>query len=308
MRIAVVGVGGVGGYFGGRLSQAGHEVHMIARGAHLAAIRVDGLRVESVAGSFTARPAGATDSPAAVGPVDVVLVGVKAWQLPAAAASLGPLLGPDTAVVPLLNGVESADIVAAAVGPAHTLGGLCRIIAEIAGPGLIRHSGIDPSLAFGELDNRRSPRAEALLAAFADAGVRASIPADIHVAIWEKFVLICTWSGLGAVTRAPVGVWRALPETRALAIQVASEVTAVAIARGVAVPPGLGEATIGFLDQVPPGGTASMQRDLIEGRPSELDAQSGAVVRLGAGVGVPTPANAFIYASLLPQERAARGG
>lgn len=308
MRVAVVGVGGVGGYFGGRLAQAGHEVFLVARGAHLAAIRAGGLRVQSVAGDFLVRPAGATDRPAEVGPVDVVLVGVKAWQLAEAAAALGPLLGPDTAVVPLLNGVEAVEIVAAAVGPRHTMGGLCRIIAEIGGPGLVVHSGIEPSLAFGELDNARTPRAEALLAAFAAAGVRASVPADIAVAIWEKFTLICTWSGLGAVTRAPVGAWRALPASRALAAQVAGEVEAVARACGVALPPGTAEATIGFLDQVPPGGTASMQRDLMAGRPSELDAQSGAVVRLGARAGVPTPANAFIYASLLPQERAARGG
>ncbi|HMQ29665.1 MAG TPA: 2-dehydropantoate 2-reductase [Chloroflexaceae bacterium] len=307
MRFAIIGVGGVGGYFGGRLAEAGHEVYLLARGAHLAAIRAEGLRVLSPLGDFTARPAGATDSPAKVGPVDVVLVGVKAWQLPEAAPSLAPLIGPATAVVPLLNGVEAAEIVAGAVGREHTMGGLCRISAALEAPGVIRHVGMEPSVVFGELDNSRTPRAEALLAALAGAGVRASIAADIAVATWEKFMLICAWSGLGAVTRAPIGVWRALPETRALAEQVVAEVAAVARARGVAVPPGAEAATLAFIDGVPPGGLASLQRDLVEGRPSELEAQSGAVVRLGRDAGVPTPASAFIYAALLPQERAARG-
>lgn len=306
MRFAVVGVGGVGGYFGGRLARAGHEVALIARGDHLTAIREAGLQVRSPAGDFAVRPALATDSPAEVGPVDVVLVGVKSWQLEAAARSLGPLIGPDTAVLPLLNGVEAADVVAAAVGPAHTIGGLCRIIAEIAAPGVIHHAGIEPTLIFGELDNRRSPRAEALLAALQGAGVQASVAADINAAIWEKFMLICTWSGLGAVTRAPIGAWRALPATRALAGQVLAEVAALAAARGVAVSPGAAAATLALIDGVPAAGTASMQRDILAGRPSELEAQNGAVVRLGGRAGVPTPANAFIYAALLPQERAAR--
>lgn len=307
MKLAVVGVGGVGGYFGGRLAQAGHEVYLVARGDHLAAIRANGLQVRSTLGDFSVRPAGATDSPAAVGPVDAVLVGVKSWQLPAAAATLGPLLGPETPVVPLLNGVEAADVIAAAVGREHTLAGLCRIMAEITAPGVISHAGLQPSLAFGELDNARTPRAEALLAAFKQAGVRADIPADIELAVWEKFLLICTWSGLGSVTRVPIGAWRALPETRALAAQVLAEAAAVARARGVAVAPGSEEKIMGFLDAVPAEGTASMQRDIMEGRPSELEAQNGAVVRLGAAAGVPTPANSFIYAALLPQERAARG-
>lgn len=307
MRIAVVGVGGVGGYFGGRLAQAGNEVYFIARGEHLRAIRDQGLRVESSAGDFTIHPASATDNPVEVGQVDAVIVGVKSWQLAEAARQIRPLLGPETAVLPLLNGVEAADTITAEIGPGHALGGLCRISAFIAGPGHIRHTGLEPSLALGELDNRRSPRVEALLAAFQAAGVRADIPADIHVALWEKFMLITAWSGIGAITRAPVGVWRSLPGTRAMAESALREVVAVANAHGVALPVAQVARTLGFLDGVPAAATASMQRDIMDGRPSELEAQNGAVVRLGQEAGVDTPVHSFIYHSLLPQELAARG-
>lgn len=307
MRIAVFGPGGVGGYFGAHLARAGHEVHLIGRGAHLEAVRAAGLRVEGPKGAFGARPASATSDPSAVGPVDLVLVAVKNWQLIEAAPALAPLIGPATVVLPLLNGVEAHEILAEALGPDHVLGGLCRIIAYIAAPGVIRHVGAEPTIIFGELDNRRSERVETLRAAFIASGFGAIVPPDIHVAIWEKFMLVCTWSGLGAVTRAPIGVWLRLPGTRALAEAALREVVAVANARGVALDPAQVEATLRFLDTMPYEGTASMQRDIMEGRPSELEAQNGAVVRLGQAAGVPTPVHGFLYHALLPQELAARG-
>lgn len=307
MRIAVLGAGGVGGYFGARLARAGYEVHLIARGAHLEAIRAGGLRVVSPEGDVVVQPASATADPASIGPVDLVLVGVKSWQLAEAAASLAPLIGPATAVLPLLNGVEAHDFLATALGPARVLGGLCRIIAYIAAPGVIRHVGAEPTIIFGELDNRRSARVEALQSAFSAAHVGAIVPPDIHVAIWEKFMLVATWSGLGAVTRAPIGVWLRLPGTRAMAEAALREVVAVANARGVALEPAQVDTTLHFLDTMPFEGTASMQRDIMAGRPSELEAQNGAVVRLGAAAGVPTPTHAFLYYALLPQELAARG-
>ncbi|NJN17558.1 MAG: 2-dehydropantoate 2-reductase [Oscillochloris sp.] len=306
MRIAVLGVGGVGGYFGGRLAAAGNDVYFIARGAHLQAIRAHGLRIESINGDATIQPAQASDNPAAIGPVDLVLLGVKSWQVAQAAESARSLLGPQTAVLPLLNGVEAALILSDVLGPQHTLGGLCKIIAYIAAPGLIRHTGIAPSVTFGELDNTRSARVEAILAAFTQAGVGAEIAPDIQRAIWEKFLLIVTWSGIGAITRAPIGVWRSLPGTRAMAEQSMREALAVAHAHGVNLPDSAVEATLKFIDGVQAGGTASMQRDIMEGRPSELEAQNGALVRLGAGAGVDTPLHRFIYNSLLPQEQAAR--
>jgi 2-dehydropantoate 2-reductase len=308
MRVAILGVGGVGGYFGARLAAAGEAVHFLARGAHLEAIRTAGLRVESPLGDLLIHPAQATADPAEVGPVDLVLVGVKTWQLAAALESARPLLGPETAVLPLLNGVEAPALIADILGPQYALGGLCRIIAMLAGPGHIRHTGIEPAIVFGELDGQVTPRVEAIHAALTAAGVHSEIAPDVNRALWEKFMLICTWSGLGAITRAPIGVWRSLPGTRDLAERVLQEVAAVARAHGVEIPETQVETTLRFLDTVPPGGTASMQRDIIDGRPSELEAQSGALVRLGAAVGVPTPVNAFIYHCLLPQEQAARGG
>lgn len=308
MRIAVFGTGGVGGYFGGRLAQAGEEVIFIARGEHLRAMREHGLRVDSIKGDFVLQPVQATDNPAEVGPVDAILVGVKAWDVPQAAQLMRPMVGPETFVVPLENGVEAPDQLAEALGREHVLGGLCKIISAIVAPGHIRHAGIDPYIAFGELDGRKSERAERLRQAFARAiGVTAEIPDDIQVAMWEKFVFIAAISGVGAVTRAPAGVIRSLPETRQMLEQAMREILAVARARGVALSDEVVSQTMAFIDAMPAGGTASMQRDIIAGRPSELDYQNGTVARLGRELGVPTPVNAFIYASLLPQELRARG-
>jgi 2-dehydropantoate 2-reductase len=308
MRIAVFGSGAVGGYFGGRLAQAGEEVVFIARGAHLEALRSAGLRVDSPKGDLIIQPAQATDDPGQVGAVDAVLVGVKAWQVPQAAQAIRPMLGPDTCVAPLQNGVEAPAQLAAALGERHVLGGLCRIISMLAAPGHIRHVGGEPYVAFGELDNRPSPRAERLRQAFARAsGLTVEIPPDIQAAMWEKFLFIAAFSGVGAVARAPAGILRSLPETRELLQEAMQEVWAVARARGVAVPEDLVEKTMAFVDGLPPGGTASMQRDIIEGRPSELAAQNGAVVRLGAEAGVATPVHGFILRSLWPLELRARG-
>jgi len=297
----------VGGYFGGRLAVAGEEVTFIARGKHLQALRGEGLRVNSVDGDFAVHPVSATDRPADVGPVEAVLVAVKTWQLLEAAAAARPLVGAETVVLPLLNGVEAASRLSETLGREHVLGGLCRIIAEKVGPGHIRHHGAEPYVALGELDNRRSERAERLRSAFAGAGVRVEIPDDIHVAMWEKFLLIASVSGVGAVTRAPVGVLRSLPETRALITQAMREILVVARARGVDLAAETVDRALDFIDGLPPEGTASMQRDIVEGRPSELEAQNGAVVRLGREAGVETPVHAFLYSSLLPMERAARG-
>jgi 2-dehydropantoate 2-reductase len=307
MRIAALGAGAVGGYFGGRLAQAGHDVTFIARGAHLTAIRNAGLRVDSIAGDFVVAPAQATDDPAGVGFVDFVILAVKTWQLGDAARALRPLVGPHTAVLPLLNGVEAADELTAVLGVDHVLAGMCRIITTIEGPGHIRHSGAVPFVALGELDNTVSDRVRRLHGALVGAGVGAEIAADIHVAVWEKFMFIATMSGIGAVTRAPIGEWLNLPHTRRMAEAALQEVVAVGRAHGVALPDASVADTLAFMDGVPPSATASMQRDIMAGRPSELEAQSGAVVRLGAQVGVPTPVHSFLYHSLLPQERAARG-
>ena len=307
MRIAVFGTGGVGGYFGGRLAQGGEDVVFIARGEHLRAMRANGLRVDSLNGDFVIEPIQATDMPQEDGEVDAILVAVKAWQVPDAALAMRPMVGENTFVVPLENGVDAPAQLMAVLGEEHVLGGLCHIVSYIAEPGHIRHAGIEPHVAFGELDGRPSERAEQLKAAFERGGVWAEVPEDIRAAMWEKFLFIAAMSGVGAVTRAPAGVMRSLPETRRLLQNAMEEVVAVGKAHKVNLPDDVVEKTMAFIDNLPEGATASMQRDIIEGRPSELESQNGAVLRLGSEQGVPTPIHAFLYHSLLPQELRARG-
>ena len=307
MKIAIFGVGGVGGYFGWRLAQAGEEVIFIARGAHLRALRDVGLKMETPDGSSFVQPVQAIQDPAEIGPVDTVILGVKAWQVPKAAESIRPLIGPDTFVVPLQNGVEAPMHLSQALGAEHVFGGLCYIVALKVGPGHIRHAGMEPRIAFGELDNRSTERARQLEAAFRRAEVNVEIPSDIHTAMWDKFLFIASFSGVASITRAPVGTIRSVPETRRILQDVMEEIFAVARARNIALKDNAVEVTMGVVDRLPAEGTASMQRDIMEGRPSELSSQSGAVVRLGAEVGQPAPLNSFIYASLLPMELRARG-
>lgn len=307
MRIAIYGTGGVGGYFGGRLAEAGEDVTFLARGEHLAAIQRDGLSVKSVAGDFHVAVQ-ATDDPAKVGEVDCVILAVKAWQVAEAVDAMQPMIGADTFVVPFENGVEAADQVAAALGERHAVGGLCGILAYRDAPGHIVHAGVDPFVRFGERDNRSSERLEALKLAFERAhGVQAEIPEDITVAIWSKFLFICAMSGIGAITRVPIGVSRQLPQTRGMIERILDEIAQVGHARGVALPDNAVQRALKYIDALPASGTASMQRDIMRGHPSELESQNGAVVRLGEACGVATPVNALIYAALLPQERAARG-
>jgi 2-dehydropantoate 2-reductase len=307
MRIAVFGSGGVGGYFGGRLAQAGEEVIFIARGEHLKAIRKGGLIVDSIQGDFIISPARATDHPAEVGEVDLVLVAVKAWQIMEIAEAIRPLVGAKTSVLPLENGVDAPDQLASVLGAEHVLGGLCRISVFIAEPGHIKHVAIPPQIAFGELDCRASERVEALRQVFSRAqGITVSVPPDIRVALWEKFLFIAAFGGVGAVTRQPVGILRSVPETRAMLIQTMEEIERVARARGVNLSSGIVQKTLAMIDATPPATMASMQRDIMDGKPSELEAQNGAMVRMGRELGVPTPTHEFIYASLLPGEQIAR--
>ena len=294
----VVGAGSVGGYFGGRLAAAGYDVAFIARGAHLAAIHDAGLRIESALGDAHIQPATATDDPATIGPVDVVMVAVKLWDTDAAARGAAPLIGPETAVISLQNGVDAADRLAAILGAGHVLGGVAQIAAVIARPGVIRHIGTMATVIAGERDGRESPRAEALVAALAAAGVDARMSGDIERRIWEKFVFLIGLSALTSVTRQPIGPVRDDPETRALLGQVMAETWAVGRAKGVALDDGLVAKRLAFADTLPPEMTSSMAGDLARGNRLELDWLSGAVVRLGRALGVATPANAFVYAAL----------
>jgi 2-dehydropantoate 2-reductase len=256
----------------------------------------------------TIHPAEATDHPSEIGPVDAVIVSTKTWDLPTAAEEMRPLLGSETTVVPVLNGVEAPTILADVLGPEHVLGGLCGMVSFIAGPGHIRHAGAEPWIAFGELDGRVTDRVRRLEEAFRRCrGLKVDVPADITVALWEKFLFITATGGVGAVTRSPFGVFRALPETRRMLEAAMREVVAVARARGIQVSEDAVTRAMGLMDGLEPQGTSSMQRDIMAGRRSELDAWNGAVARLGREAGVETPVHDFIYATLLPQELRARG-
>jgi 2-dehydropantoate 2-reductase len=307
MKVGVFGTGGVGGYFGGRLAQHGEDVVFIARGEHLHEIQSNGLRVDSIKGDFWLRSVQATDDPQGAGEVDLILVGVKAHQVVEAADRMRPMVGEETFILPLQNGVESPTLIAEVLGKKHVLGGLCRISSFKAAPGHIRHVAIEPYIAFGELDNHPRERCRSLLKIFSNADIKAEIPDDIHVAMWEKFTFISAVSGVCGVTRGPVGAVRGLPETRKLLILAMQEVTAVAKAHKIDLHPDFVTNTMTFIDNIPESTRPSMQRDLIAGQPSELSFLNGAVVRLGGAVGIPTPVNEFLYASLLPQELISQG-
>jgi 2-dehydropantoate 2-reductase len=307
LKIAVIGVGGVGGYFGGKLAKAGVDTVFIARGATLDALRAKGLRVDSIAGDFVVERVNATDDPSSVGPVDVVIFATKAWQIPDAAEKAKPLIGKDTIAVPLENGMEAPDQLARAFGRQHVLGGLCGIVSYIVAPGHIKHAAIDPFVMFGELDNSHTPRVERLQQTFERAGIKADIAPDIQRSMWSKFLFIAPMSAIGALARVPIGSWRSIPETREIAIRAMREMIAVAKARGVDLGDDAIERTLERYERMAPDSTSSLQRDIIEGKPSELEAQAGAIVRMAREANVATPICETLYALLLPQERRARG-
>jgi 2-dehydropantoate 2-reductase len=310
MRIAIVGAGGVGGLLGGLLARDGAEVRVLARGKHADAIRAGGLRVDSPLGHFTAPVAAVSDDPAALGPADVVLVAVKAWQVSELAPRLAPLVAAGGVAVPLQNGVEAAGQLAAALGEERVAGGLVAVLSWIESPGTVKHVGAPPRVKLGERGvraGRASGRLDALCAALRRAGAECEVVADVERASWEKFLLIEPWGTVAAAARAPLGVLRSLPECRALVVGAMEELARVARGRGIALPDDAVSRTLAWLDGAPPEATASMQRDLGAGRPSELPDQTGAVIRLARDAGVPVPIHEVLHAVLVPQERAARG-
>jgi 2-dehydropantoate 2-reductase len=298
MKIAVMGTGGVGGYLGARLAKAGEEVTFIARGAHLDAIRREGLRLESPRGDVHVHPARATDDPGTVGPVDVVLFTVKLWGSEEAAQQIRPLVGPSTAILSLQNGVEANALLERYFGRDRLLGGVALMAVVIDRPGVIKHTGQMARVVFGELGAASSPRAEALLAACRRAEIDAEVSTDAERTIWEKFVFLVGLSGLTALTRRSIGPVREDPDTRALLLDAMREVVAVGRARGVALDPGFAENRLAFADTMPAEMKASMAHDLERGNRLEVGWLSGAVARLGQEAGVPTPVNRAIYAAL----------
>lgn len=306
MRILVFGTGGAGGFFGAQLANAGEDVVFIARGEHLKAIRTSGLIIETPKGEIAISPAQATDDPSEVSGIDAILLGVKAWQVKEAARALAPLIGPNTFVVPLQNGVDAASQLCGELGSQHVLGGLCGTFSWVVAPGRIRTIGGSSYIKFSELSNQRSDRTEQLQKAFRKTGVLVEIPSDIHKALWGKFLVITSFGGVGAVARASIGAIRARPETRRLLERCVSEVVAVAESRQIALPATIVTDTMAMFDTLAPDGTTSMHRDIRDGKPSELEYWNGAVVRLAQEKGVPVPTHEFIYHSLLLQEDQAR--
>jgi 2-dehydropantoate 2-reductase len=299
MRIAVMGSGGVGGYLGGRLAASGQDVTFIARGAHLAALRDQGLRIESAGlGDATVAPARATDDPPTVGPVDLVIFAVKLYDTESAARAARPLIGSGTGVVTLQNGVDSVAVLAAALGADHVIGGSAQIAAVIAAPGVIRHTGTMARFLFGELDGAQSERVAALSAALEAAGVDHQVSDDIARDIWAKMVFLATFAGVTALTRLPIGRVRADPDTRALYSDGLAEALAVARAKGSALPHDFVAKALARTDQLPAEMKSSMLEDLERGKRLELAWLSGAIVRMGRELGVPTPVHAFITTAL----------
>ncbi len=299
MKIAVLGTGGVGGYYGARLAAAGNDVTFIARGAHLAALRSEGLRLESPLGDLHLQPLQATDDPAAVGPVGLLLVTVKTYQLDAAIAAMAPLLDAGTTVLPLLNGVDISERIAATIGPERVLVGLCGLSSAVAAPGVIRHVTPGEFVRLGEPDGSLTPRAEAIAALLQAAGINALATARIRREQWLKFLVLAPFAGVCSLTRhTKQAVWDD-PDTRALLEAAVREVEALSRARGVDW--GDDDPTTRTLERIaamPPHMQPSMALDLQRGRPLELEAITGAVVRMGAETGVDVPVNRCIYAAL----------
>jgi 2-dehydropantoate 2-reductase len=305
MKTAIIGTGGVGGYFGGKLAKAGYDVTFLARGAHLKAIQKKGLTVKSILGDFTIDPVKVNDRIDNIGSANLVILGVKAWQVKDISKDLLTFIKKDTIVMPLQNGVMAAEELMENIKDENIIGGLCRIISKIEAPGVINHYGLEPSILFGELDNTGTERIDLIKAMFDKAGIRSKISEDITGDLWKKFIGICV-SGLLAVTKTTYGELRELKETRQLMIELLNEIYQLSQKIGIKIELGFVEKTISVIDSYPYGSTSSLTRDVWEGRPSEIEYQNGAVVRLGEKFGVDTPVNRFVYNSILPMEMKAR--
>jgi 2-dehydropantoate 2-reductase len=299
MKIAVVGAGGVGGYFGARLASAGADVAFVARGAHLEAMRTKGLKVLSPLGDIHLERVNATEDPESIGPVDVVLFAVKLYDTETASARLGPLIGPDTVVVTLQNGVDSVDMLAAAVGRTHVAGGAAHVFAVIAEPGVIRHTALDLIIT-GELDGVRTPRLEKLQELAREAGFECRLSGQIEMEIWLKFVRLSAFSGMTAVTRSPLGVIREDPDLLAMLQAAVMEGMAVAHAKQIQFPANALDEMFAHMATMPAQSKSSMLEDLERGRRLELPWLSGAVLRIGREIGVDTPIHRFITTVLAP--------
>ena len=302
MRIAIIGAGGVGGYFGARLQQAGADVGFVARGAHLEALRRDGLTVESPLGDIHLPRVNATDNAADLGRADIVWLAVKLWDTEAAIRSMTSVVGPETGIISFQNGVQKDDVLRRAFGDKAVMGGVGYIAANIERPGVIKHTGTMQQLIFGEYDRSRSARAEALLDACTRGGINAELSDDIRKAIWERFVFLVGLSGSTTTMRATIGPIRSNPRARAFLFDLMRETVAVGRALGVALPADYADQRLTFVDSLPEAMTSSMHHDLNGRKRLEVSWLSGSVVQLGDKAGLPTPMNRAVWDVLALQE------
>ncbi len=306
MKILVMGTGGVGGYYGGLLAGQGNEVTFIARGAHLYAIRQEGLKVKSIHGDFTISPANATDDPANVGPVDLILFTVKTYNTDEAAEAIRPAVGPQTVVMSLQNGIDAAERIGRAVGMEHVVGGATWLSSAVQEPGVIKQISQFRRIVFGELGGGSSARIQSIYEVLNNTGITVEVSENILKILWTKFVFIAAVSSIGSLTRLPMGDYRSVPEARALLTYIMEEVTALAGAQGVTLDPDVVQKSLEFIDNSAPHIKPSMQLDVESGHRTELESMIGVIGRKGRQLNIPTPVADFVYASLLPVEMKAR--
>lgn len=306
MKILIMGTGGVGGYYGGLLAQQGNEVTFISRGAHLYAIRHEGLKVKSVHGDFTVFPANATEDPAKVEPADLILFCVKTYGTDEAAEAIRPAVGPQTVVMSLQNGIDAAERIGKVIGPEHVLGGVTWLSSAVEAPGVIRQVSQFRRIVFGELNGGTSQRTQSIYEVLNQTGITVEISEDIRKVLWTKLVFIAAVSSVGSLTRMPMGDYRSIPETRSLLSRIMQEVEAVARAQGVNLEGDVVQKWLEFVDDAAPQMKPSMQLDVETNRRTELESMVGVIGRKGRELGVSTPVVDFVYASLLPVELKAR--
>jgi len=305
MEIAIIGAGGVGGYFGAKIAKAGYNVLFVARGEHFKAIRENGLRIKSAQGDFSVNPAKVTDKISDLAGSDFILLGVKAWQVTEVARQLKNVIRDDSTILPLQNGVLAFEELATELGSMHIINGLCRIFSKIEAPGVISHLGYDPMIIFGEADNQVTGRVKALKEIFDLSSIKSKIAKDIQSELWKKFINICA-SGLLAVSRSTYGELRELKETRQMMQALFGEIYVLSQEMGIHIESNFVERTMESVDSYAYDATSSLTRDVWEGKPSEIEYQNGTVVRMAMQCGVHAPINKFIYDCILPMERRAR--
>ena len=306
MKIAIRGTGGVGGYFGAKLVQAGYDVTFVARGEHLKSIQNNGLTIKSFLGDFKVDNLKATDKITEIDKPDLIIIGVKAWQIKEIRDNIKMILKDNTVILPLQNGVLASEELSESIDKKHILGGLCRIISKIDSPGVIHHIGITPAIIVGELDKSKTERIEKIQEIFITAGIESKISENIEADLWKKFITICV-SGLLAVSNTTYGELRSMKETRRLMIDLLKEIFLLSQKIGAGIETDFVDQAVAFIDSFPYDSTASLTRDVWEKKPSEIEYQNGTVVRFGEKHGIETPINKFVYSCILPSEIKARG-